>query len=745
MVFATNLSILLNLPVLRQVLGFPFLTILPGLLILRSLKINKLNTIETILYSIGLSIAFVMLTGFSMNVSYPLLGFSKPISILPLVVTISAAVLILAVINYWVNRDFFSTISVDTKNIKELFSPVVLLLILLPVMSILGMCMFTFYGNNLVLLFLIILISIVVILTGFNIISIKYHSIVIFTIALALVLYGSLITFYIVGAGRDFAIEFYYYDLVMSNSYWDPTHYNNVNAMLSITILPVIFSKILNISGEWVFRIVYPLILAFVPLALYQAYQRQTSANIAFLSVFFFMAMPTFFNMIPILARMCIAELFFALLLLLIMQENIDGTKRVALLIIFAFSLATSHYGLSYFYIFYIFSFIFISFVISDRHVGDFFESLQNKIEKYVPIADEPVKSKESNDRTLTKTFVLTYTVFAISWYMHMSSSSAFNSIVRIADHVHGSLFTDFLNPLAREGSVLIALGMGLETGSLWHVINRYVWHVTELFVIVGLLGIIIKHRELKFQYEYIILSFIGSILLAMCITLPYFSCNFSMKRIYHVALFFLAPCCVIGGQIIFKLLSKFLKRLHNPLGNVENSSFALTSFLLIILIPYFLFTSGFVFTVTDDLPAFTPLSAEKYKLSDNINLKVTYIYFCIPKEDFVSAKWLSEYKNNRSVIYTGFTSKKYLLTPYPLPPTERIRILDRPNQGMESGAFIYLRHLNIETGKIITSRTTEQGMPYFNYSYFNITNFSQLSENNKIYSNNGSEIYKQL
>ena len=830
-VILTNLAILLDIPFLRQTIGFLFLTILPGVLILQNLKLNKLNTIETILYSLGLSITFVMFIGFFMNVLYPPLGFSKPISTLPLSITISIFILILSAINYLTNKHFSISVSIDIKKTNKLFSPSVLLLTLLPVMSILGMCMFNFYGNNLVLLILIILISAVVALASFEIIPDKHYPLAIFAIAIALVFYGSLITFYIVGDSRDLATEFYYYDLVMLNSYWDSTIYGNVNAMLSISILPVIFSKLLNISGEWVFRIIYPLIFAFVPLTLYQAYQKQTDAKSAFLSIFFFMAMPVFFNMVPILARMCIAELFFALLILLIIEKNISRVKSVLLSIIFAMSLIVSHYGISYFYMFYLLVFILALFIVEKIHTNNFWEVLRKPIKKYWVPVDELIKSRQSDNRTITRRFVLIYIIFALSWYMYMSSSSAFNDIVHILDHVYDSIFTDLLNPAAREDSIHVALGGGSAAVSLWHIINRYIWHITELFIIVGVLSLILKRRELKFGYEYVVLSIISSILLAMCLVLPFFSTYFSMERIYHITLFFLAPCCVIGGQNIFRFVSKQLKKVYTPRGKIKNSRVTLTSFLLIIILPYFLFNSGFIFTFTDDLPPFSPLSAERYKTSNDTDLKVTYLYYCIPTEDFISAKWLSNHKNDKSIIYTGFTSKKYLLTPYPLPPTRYILMLDRPylfswdnvpgndskkllrylhddhdiiwaesaeirksddgktlhifedensiemviddmgekvtlkisdvrthnlkikkekgrlnicdppNQRIESDTFVYLRHFNIEDGKIIMFRTIEQEKPY-SYSYYDTTDFFQIYEKSKIYSN-GAEIYR--
>jgi uncharacterized membrane protein len=49
-----------DIPILRQIVGFIFLTFVPGLLILRILKIRNVGVIESLLYSVGLSAAVVM-------------------------------------------------------------------------------------------------------------------------------------------------------------------------------------------------------------------------------------------------------------------------------------------------------------------------------------------------------------------------------------------------------------------------------------------------------------------------------------------------------------------------------------------------------------------------------------------------------------------------------------------------------------------------------------------------------------
>ena len=57
----------LQIPILRQLIGFIYLTFVPGIIILRILKLHKLGNIETLLYTVGLSIATLMFTGLLMN------------------------------------------------------------------------------------------------------------------------------------------------------------------------------------------------------------------------------------------------------------------------------------------------------------------------------------------------------------------------------------------------------------------------------------------------------------------------------------------------------------------------------------------------------------------------------------------------------------------------------------------------------------------------------------------------------
>jgi uncharacterized membrane protein len=107
----------LQIPILRQLIGFIYLSFIPGIIILRILKLHKLGNIQTLLYTVGLSIATLMFTGLLMNTIYPFIGITRPISITPLIITISAVVLVLCVISYVRDKDFSDPNYIDVKDV----------------------------------------------------------------------------------------------------------------------------------------------------------------------------------------------------------------------------------------------------------------------------------------------------------------------------------------------------------------------------------------------------------------------------------------------------------------------------------------------------------------------------------------------------------------------------------------------------------------------------------------------------
>ncbi|MGO9387056.1 MAG: hypothetical protein ACLPWD_03305, partial [Methanobacterium sp.] len=156
----------------------------------------------------------------------------------------------------------------------------------------------------------------------------------------------SLITNYI--WGWDINSEFFLANQVALNSFWNLNLSSNYNSMLSVVILAPVLSSYIRLNLVWILKIIYPILFSMVPLGLYYVYSKQTCPKIAFYGTFFFMLLFTFYTEMLSLARQQIAELFLVLLLMVLINDNLNKTKKSFLAVIFGLSIVISHYGLTY-------------------------------------------------------------------------------------------------------------------------------------------------------------------------------------------------------------------------------------------------------------------------------------------------------------------------------------------------------------------------------------------------------------
>ena len=761
-------SIGLQIPILRQLIAFIYLTFIPGILILRILKLHKLDNIETLLYTVGLSITTLMFTGLFMNTVYPFFGISGPISITPLIITISMIVSALCVLSYVRDRDFSNPSFIDLKNV---LSPPVLFLCMIPFLAAFGTYLVNFHHNNILLMFLIILLAIIVGLIAFNMFIPKnLYPLAVFIITISLLYHTSLISMYIWGS--DINYELYLTNLLKMNSIWDPTSYGTCNAMLSLVMLAPIYSIISDMSITWIFKIIYPLLFSLVPLGLYRIFQKQTNEKIAFLSCFFFVSIFSFYTEMLALARQQIAELFLVLLILLMIDEDMDRMKRSFLFIVFGISLAVSHYGLSYIYMFCLIS-AWIILVLGEnpamqKLMVDFRSKFGMNEEE---LAANP-KSLKMEDRAISSTFVLLFITFTLVWYMYVSSSSAFNSIVNIGDHMASSMFTELLNPEAAQGLNIILT----KTISPLHSVAKYLHLTAQFFIGVGVITLLLKrkemlcwispskpqaeghsgqerklaknrylemksrksyptqHKEMKIGKEYEAFSLINFAICLGGIALPYFASALNTSRLYQITLIFLAPFCVIGGITVFNVLTGVV-RVSWPNQRVGSSLQLLSVFFAIFL----LFNTGWVYEVAEDHSGSISLSQESIKEYGDTESKTSFYNTYIPEQDVFSAMWLSKNRDAATKIYADYSAYSQILQSYGmLPPEYRHQLLITTTE-IETGSYIFMSYANVIYNTCL-SVTFEKGRVS---SVYNTTDIDGLlKENCRVYSNRGSDIY---
>ena len=95
----------INFLYLRQILGFLFLILIPGLLIMLCFKIRTVKFWEYLVYTVGLSIAFIMFAGLVVNWTLPALNITdKPLSLWPILICFNIFLIILGIIAWNRNK-----------------------------------------------------------------------------------------------------------------------------------------------------------------------------------------------------------------------------------------------------------------------------------------------------------------------------------------------------------------------------------------------------------------------------------------------------------------------------------------------------------------------------------------------------------------------------------------------------------------------------------------------------------------
>ena len=692
----------LEIPVVRQLIGFVYLTFIPGIVLLRVLKIHNLSTAKNILYSVGLSLAFCMIFGLLLNTLLPLIGILKPISEYPLLFSYALVIFVLCILAYFIDRDFYYSTTEPLKK-PNFFYSTILLLIFLPLMSIIGSLLVNFYANNIILLLLMILIAFIVILVAFDKFPSELFSLMIFSISLAILYHGPLISNQLFGS--DMAAEYLTYKLTALDSFWSPSIFKQpINSLLSVSILPNIYSSIMNLSGILIFKLVFPVLIGFVPVTLYFAYRKLLDKKTGFFAAFFFISYTTFFSISFYDARIGIAEFFLALLILLMIDKDFSSWKRSALIILFIFSLIISYYAISYLFI-----------------IGMFFVWLVLILWK---------KTQNATLVTISSSFLAL--CLAFSWAVYATGNVGFTSIEIIIKQMYENFWNSIFSSSLRDVTMLRSLGQaGFPT--LEYELMVWIYRLTQVFIIVGVLLFLWKliSDKKKSNLEYGLFSFVNISFLAVAIVMPYFV-KMGSVRLYQMTLVFLAPFCIIGGIGIFNGISKFFKK-KIPRRKM------LIALVMVVLIPYFLFNSGFLFEVTKDDPVSIPLSKDRMIESDS-NLIISRIgTFLVLEGEIESTKWLSNYRTNLPV-YSDEISCGTVLAPYGLMFFERDAYSRYLYYEVPPNCYVYLRHLSVvydlypwrEPGAFFLKwniNTTEEVAWFFN-------------DLNEVYSNGVSEIY---
>ena len=694
------IAIGLNIFVFRQVTVFVYLSFIPGFVLLKILRLKETSVVDTVLYSVGLSIAFLMLVGLLINELYLTVGMSQPLSTIPLTITLSFMTLIFFFIGY--RQDLSENLGSIGSNFIDL-KPIITTSVILVLPVLLGV-MGALYINQPVLLLTIIVIAAIYALTVFStkLISSKLYPLVTFSIAMALAFQLLLTSRYIIGF--DAQVEYYVFRLTSINGYWHLLPVSaaaevTLNSMLSVTILPTIYSALMNINGEIVFKFFYPFVFSLVPVTLYRIYERQIGKSASLLSTLFFISGTlVFYGVEPLsLDRQIVAEFFLVLAIFILLDKKISVGKRRLLLIVFGAALTVSHYSIMFIYLVLVFSIYALS------------------------------KIKDNPDNVLNGPIVSLLSVIAFSWYS--LAIAPLTSLSNFFQHIFSRFFTDLYNPAARS-SVVVAFRPKLDFASMsvWTLF----W-VAHFLILIGILMLLFKPAKTKLDPKYRTVAIVSAVILFLCVAVPNVAPAFNFERFYAITLLFLAPCFVMGGETLVGISENVLRRAirrRSPSNTYEKVS---TVVLCAVLIGYLLTQSGFINCVSGASPISFSLDYNRIRTSTEPGSTNSISFYSqyIPEQNAFGAIWLSKNRGESSTIYADYRSADGVLTSYGLIPRLQISSLTNTTI-MEQGGLIYLGQLNVVSGLILTPTVP------FNTSEIH----SLLNETNLIYSNGNSETW---
>jgi len=606
----------INIPILRAAIGFIYLSYIPGIIILRIFRLHKLSSIETLLYSISLSLATLMFIGFLINFSLPFLGIEGPISFVPLLLSINLVTFFLLLLSYLFDKEFIQPPSDIKISSNHLF-------LLIPLfLSIVGTYLIN-YHNNLGIIIMILTIVTIILLVGFNKIDKSLYSFVVLILSISLLFHNSLISNYI--SGFDIQREIFIAKLVIYNSKWETfpnlVSLTDLNSILSITILPSFYYYICNINIVWIFKIIYPLIYSLVPLGLFELFKREFNAKIAFFSVIYFIVSYSFFYNMMQLMRQLIAEVFLVAIILLILDTKMDRKVRSILLVILLFSLTMSHYGLAP---------IFLSVLI-----GVYLLQYLFNLYKW--------NKKESKIDAINPTIVLIFFTLISIWFIYNNNSSVFYTFLMIFDRIYNSILT--ILSTSHSTQALTIIGMKV---TFFNAITKYLYILTQLLIVLGILGYLFNigniNKKFKMKKEFFFFAIIFLSICILSIFIPNFSSQLDTVRMFHITIIILSPFLIIGFMIIMEKMNKLLKfNKFNSLSKFLKSKKYLKTFniISIFLVIFLLLNTGLVQEIVK----------EPYKPTMALYTNTDPPIF--DEKEVSSAKWLNAYMNNNSVSYS--------------------------------------------------------------------------------------------
>ncbi|MEO3784330.1 hypothetical protein ABGB12_13425 [Actinocorallia sp. B10E7] len=326
-----------------QILLVPLLLTVPGLLLLRALRIPASAIAAFPLYVPAASLMTLMGSGLAVNLVGPLVGVDAPLRAVPLLIGLQLCLGALLLAGARAPDDTL----LDWSGLP---SPRwTALLALVPLVAAMGALRLN-TGHDSVLAIVSIVLCLLILTvstTSADRLTPAQLSVMLFVVALAMMWSFSLRSDLVYGF--DIATEYGMSHRTVQAGYWKADNSTDAyGAMLSITLLPAQLHALTGMADVVVLKLVFPAVFAMFPIGVFRLAHRFLPQRWAFLAAAYTLVQGGVFQQLPALARQEIALLMFLALINVVFDDRVSGRQRALLIAVLTPGMIVSHYSTAY-------------------------------------------------------------------------------------------------------------------------------------------------------------------------------------------------------------------------------------------------------------------------------------------------------------------------------------------------------------------------------------------------------------
>jgi len=335
--------------------------------------------------------------------------------------------------------------------------------------------------------------------------------------------------------------------------------------------------------------------------------------------------------------------------------------------------------------------------------------------------------------QNITATLIVLCIAVVFLWWSQITESH-FTTTIRFIENTFVSLTRA---SLAESSDIMAqkAIGIGLEGAP--EILNFVIYYITLGLIAIGSIDLIKRWKTSDFGVEYTAMVLSCLILWTLMIVAPYISEGFGIERAYFPTLIVLAPCMIIGVQVICWGLSETwnyikqrlkirVKQLRCNYPSKDYHKFVVLIALIVIILNLSV-AIGITHQMFDE-------HRSVILNSDGLQYDIWYVH----NQEIIAGKWLMKNMEQGHKIYTDAYAHFRFVT---IQEEKEIRIVNtffERNVTIDEG-YIFLRYQNVADGTVYTWYVRKEWS-----EYAPITNYTHLFiGKSKIYDNGGSEVWR--